>query len=262
MTGETLTAHKPESLVGTAPVKNPTCSGMSAEMAQRIQATVEQAPSPEIAEVWALVQEQLPELRDVHHIIQKASCFHGGKIITPQTEEEDVYFEFTDVASEVIERLMQHRRKSVELCARDLGMEMGALTPRLLKVFIFLHEVGHVHDYLTHFLQPILESGCVNPKTTATAQYWERTEQEFASLPIPNGAPGGLAMWSGIPEIFWDAVKRKMPLGIIPPELATMSPAEIVALQEQAYKATRGERIADRFAADFIRKNNLTAHFS
>lgn len=178
------------------------------------------------------------------------------------TEEDPISFEFTDANLETIEELMHHRKKSVEMVARNLGIKVEAVTPRLLKVFIFLHEIGHVYDYLTNFLKPLQESGSENPKTTATARRQERNRQDFASLPIPNGAPSGLAIWTAIPDIFWDAVKRYMPSEVIPPELARMTPAELVALQEEAYKSTQEERTADTFAADFIKKNGLIARFS
>lgn len=222
----------------------------------------QQALSEEIATVWEAAQIQMPALRGVEAAIQKKSRFHGGITLAPRTEEDPVSFEFTDADLEMIEELMHHRKKSVEMVARDLGIEVEAVTPRLLKIFIFLHEVGHVHDYLINFLKPLQESGSTQPKTTATERYQERNKQDYASLPIPNGAPSGLAMWTAMPDIFWDAVKRHMPSGVIPPELARMTPTELVALQEEAYKTTTGERIADTFAADFMKKNDLIARFS
>lgn len=237
-------------------------SETKAATTEEVKGVLEQAPSEEIAIVWKMAQEQIPVLRGISATIQKTSRFHGGRTIAPKAEEDSVSFEFTDANLKMIEELMQHRRKSVEMVANNLGIKVDAVTPRLLKVFIFLHEIGHVHDYLINFLRPLQLSGSENPKTTATAHYAERNQQDYARLPIPNGAPSGLAMWTAIPDIFWDTVKRHMPSEVIPPELARLTPIELVALQEAAYKATTGERIADTFAADFIKKNDLVARFS
>ncbi|MFH0851915.1 MAG: hypothetical protein V1876_04170 [Candidatus Peregrinibacteria bacterium] len=261
MATETQTPNPNEHPINETTEK-PCVDGMKGTTTREVKGVLEQALSEEIATVWQMAQEQIPALRGVSAAIQKKSRFHGGKTPAPKNEEDSVSFEFTDADHAMIKELMQHRKKSVEMVARDLGIKVDAVTPRLLKVFIFLHEIGHVHDYLTNFLKPLQESGCKNPKTTATEHYQERNKQDYASLPIPNGASSGLAMWTAIPAIFWDAVKRHMPSEVIPPELARMTPAELVALQEAAYKATTGERIADTFAADFIKKNGLIARFS
>ena len=229
---------------------------------QQIRNILEQPPSREIADVWQLVSEQSPELRCLVPLIQRTSRFHGGTFRAPLNEESDIRLEFSDADLHVIEELMIHRKRSVELVAHQLGIAPDALTPRLLKIFIFLHEIGHAFNYIHDFLEPRIQSGNKNPKTEATAAYGERFGREIASLPLPKAAPSTLAQWVAIPPIFWDHVKHYAPSPDVFATLSKRPPEEIVREQEEAYKKLESEQIADTFAADFIRKNSLIARFS
>ncbi|MDD4628422.1 MAG: hypothetical protein PHE68_03455 [Candidatus Peribacteraceae bacterium] len=188
--------------------------------------------------------------------IQRTSRFHGGQFHAPLSEEENMRLEFSDADLRVIAELMTHRRRSVELVAHRLNIEPDAVSPQLLKIMIFLHEVGHAHDYLHRFLQPRMEAGSKRAKTEATAALQERNSKEIDSLPLKI-APSTLAQWVAIPVIFWDHVKHFAPSPEVFASLRKQQPQEIVREQEERYKSLEFERIADTFATDFILRNRL-----
>lgn len=143
----------------------------------------------------------------------------------------------TDDGIEHFERLLSTRRASAEISAKKIGIEKNKITPEQLASFIFLHELGHLVDYMD------------NAPDSAT--YSERRNRDMEKLPIPGFNPAELAKSLETREgkkRFFDNVRS------LHSKFGISSMHELMVLQETAYHDVETEDIPDRFAARVMRK--------
>jgi len=126
----------------------------------------------------------------------------------------------TLASDEHYESSLTTRRRSVASFAERLGIKKEQMTVPLLKAYVFLHEVGHAHEYMTRYEKADDPIGSQK----------RAREVEMGSLPVPDLTPTQLEKKHG-------------------------KESGIIAVQERAYRDLPSERYADRFAADFILKH-------
>jgi hypothetical protein len=143
----------------------------------------------------------------------------------------------TDDGIEHYERLLTVRRTSAEICAEKSGIEKNAITPVQLASFIFLHELGHIVDFIK------------NAPDKAT--HSERRKRDMDTLPIPGYNPAQLAQSletsDGKKWFFANAKTLKKHFGV-------SSFYELLKLQETAYHSVETEDIPDQFAVRIMKK--------
>lgn len=135
-------------------------------------------------------------------------------------------------------KLARARSATIQHCADLLGIDTGQLSEKLLSNFIFLHELGHVVDYVENY------------------QDFERKDEtrkrELNALPVPGRTPATLAQ---------ELSDRSSDLmGYINSEkgsewfnaLGVKDTDELYALQEKAYHMTKMESFADNFAKEIL----------
>lgn len=142
----------------------------------------------------------------------------------------------TDDGIEHYERLLKERRASVESNMQRMGFDGAALDAKWLAGFIFLHELGHIVDYIRNY-----------PDYEAKMQ--QRTA-EMATLPFPGRNPVEMLSILQQPDgkVWFDKAKDTLQK-----KYGVDSIESFVALQDRAYRATPMESYADQFAADVSR---------
>lgn len=157
-----------------------------------------------------------------------------------------------DISSEKhYDKLLQDRELSARAAAHLLGIDFEILKrhPEILARFVFLHEIGHAHDYLVNYVN--------NPRNGSDPNYdparanKEVRTQEMNTLPYPGLDPVLIRKkWvSGeLAKDFEQYRKYFQQKGIISPE-------ELMKAQEKAYRDLPSETYADQFAARVLRKH-------
>jgi hypothetical protein len=143
----------------------------------------------------------------------------------------------TDDGIEHYERLLAVRRTSAEICAEKSGIEKNTITPVQLASFIFLHELGHIVDFIK------------NAPDKAT--HSERRKRDMDMLPIPGFNPAQLAQSLETSEgkkWFFDNLKA------LKKNFGVRSFHELLKLQETVYHSVETEDIPDQFAARIMKK--------
>lgn len=182
----------------------------------------------------------------------------GPKVLVPIESSDDYIREVMNARKELLQ-IVKERLQS-----KGVGVE--DLNPDFLQLFIFLHELGHAHDYLTSekFLDKDGNLDELKYKTT-----WNK---ELGSLPLPYIRPVQFVemikrfgwdkegVWS--PESFNDLLKKlsssdKIYKGNYEKLSAkdAKSPEEILAIIEREYKSLKSEKAADDFATNFIARH-------
>lgn len=205
--------------------------------------------------IWQLAVREIPEFHHVEVRSDTSDRFSGGGIYCPGDEDDTLHFKYTALNREMLLELMEHRPRSTELVAQQLGIAREELTPEILRVFIFLHEAGHALDYLKNFLAPRIAQGSQTPKKEATEEWEQRFFAELRSLPVPNTDPSTLRAFSGFAPMDEFIAQHGASPDLI--AHAKSNPEGVIRLQEEAYKNGESERRADEFAATFMRKHNL-----
>jgi hypothetical protein len=144
----------------------------------------------------------------------------------------------TDDGMAHYDNLLAKRRASAEASAGKLGIKPGEITSRQLSAFIFLHELGHIVDYME------------NAPDQATHE--ARRARDKGALPVANYNPVQLMSFlkSEAGRKWFNDPNVKQYYGVD-------GPAELLAKQEAAYHSMETEDIPDRFAAKVMRKNNI-----
>jgi hypothetical protein len=151
----------------------------------------------------------------------------------------------------IFENAIESRPVSCRLVCELLGIQKEELTPQLLRVFIFLHECGHAHDFVENFCGLPLPA---HPETAlkrfedACMRCNERQDVELESLPIPMTPSGLLASRKESPEYATELVSHYLETDKV--EEADF--ALVFERLEKAYKGLPSESYADAFAKKFL----------
>lgn len=193
---------------------------------------------------WLLLTEKHPEFREIE--VDSNIDAHKGPRISRAVVGPEGYDRPRIVSinigndDEFYKTSMTTRRESIRLMSKALGIRPEEMTVQLLKVFILAHEFGHADDLNRNYLKTMgVDSG-------SKASLKARREQ-MQTLFVPGLSPGALS------DLF-----QKQPLNKLIkkyPQLANMPPERAVQRQDIEYRALPCERVADDFAAAFIREN-------
>lgn len=157
---------------------------------------------------------------------------------------------------EIFEKLRTTRPTSFSLAVKTLSISESALSPELLRSFIFLHECGHAHDFIFQFVGttssdhpeqslPRFEEACMRCN--------ERQDFELKKLPIPVTPSGFNASRIEYPDFLATLVAEYL-------KKESVTDADLDAVYrelELAYKALPSEVYADEFAKKFLVDHHL-----
>lgn len=134
------------------------------------------------------------------------------------------------------EKTMQEIPVAVELFAEQLGIKPDQVTPQLLYIHSFAHEMGHVTE--------LLEDGFDKE------EHDRRRREEYLALPIGNTATSALIDPNSNIRKQIDA----NPVAVFA-HLGVSDMDELIEKQARAYRNMTSERIADDFARDVFLVN-------
>ena len=201
------------------------------------------------ATLYEVAVEDEPELADIKvwAIGSSTPGFdflrHTGGAAIHKDESDIGMFEViinTDDGIGHFQRLLATRRSSAEISAQKVGIEKGKITPEQLASFIFLHELGHIVDFMKNA-----------PSATV---YSKRREQDLATLPIAGYDPSKLAQLLESPDGKKWFFKN---LRSLHNSFGVSSLNDLMVVQETAYHGMETEDIPDQFAARIMKKLGL-----
>lgn len=142
-------------------------------------------------------------------------------------------------------KLLEDRKTSVQVVAQLMVIDVEVLRrhPEFLAQFIFLHEVGHAHDYIVNYVNRAQDSDPLQAKRNVRAQ-------EMAGLPYPGLNPADIKSMhldGRLAVEFENHRKYFENKGIV-------SVGCLVEAQERAYRGLPSESYADNFAVGIIKK--------
>jgi len=137
------------------------------------------------------------------------------------------------------DNLLRTRERSADISAQKMGIDPSQMDSKLLASFIFLHELGHVVDYMDNAPDLAIDE--------------MRRKRDMDTLPWAGWDPATMANYFEGEEgkAYWnqngEALKAA---GIITPEA-------LVQLQEERYHSIETEDNPDQFAVRVLAKANL-----
>jgi hypothetical protein len=147
------------------------------------------------------------------------------------------------------QKLLAEREVSARLAAERIGISFDDLkkTPLILALFIFAHELGHVHDYIVNFLHSKNSS---QPNYDPVVANQHRRDEEMNSLPVPGLNPVQLRQFydSGELEPYYQKYKEYYR------SKNFLSVQDLLKAQEKAYRMLGTENYADDFAENALRR--------
>lgn len=203
--------------------------------------------SREITDLWSELLLQYPSLSCVE-------CVFGSKEsadmqFMPGPPPKMFFPEHAPLA--IFEHALETRPVSCQLVCELLGIPKVELTPQLLRVFIFLHECGHAHDFVENFCGfSTLEhpENSIKRFEEACMRCNERQDIELKSLPIPMTPSGFLASRRESPDYVQSLVSEYLKK----PDVTEEDFDAVLQTLERAYKALPSESYADAFAKRFL----------
>lgn len=142
----------------------------------------------------------------------------------------------TDDGIEHYAKLFETRKQSVLGSAAKVGIDADVFDPKALAGFIFLHELGHIDDYMRNV--PNL------------ADHIERRKKEMSTLPIPGLSPVSLTKLLLTPKGQQWFMKAAPALEV---NFGVSSPSQLLSLQDEKYRSLPTEDGPDRFAARILK---------
>ncbi|MBA4336339.1 hypothetical protein C0416_01010 [bacterium] len=218
---------------------------MQGSLKQGMQEKIVETSGVDVKKAWGILRNEYPELQQLN-IKSKTTSENktllntGGYFEDPRGFDSQISIVVVtdNVGIEHYKKLMQKRKLSAEVAAKMLEIEPENMTPELLRLFIFLHEIGHAYDYIKNY---------ANQKDGADL-WTQRGQAETSSLPIPNINPSILRHKIDQNEI------DDLPIEI-QKKISEGKVDEIVYDQEEAYRKLPKENFADQFAANFIKEH-------
>ena len=179
--------------------------------------------------------------------------YTGGFWETPDLDNPDPLIIFEASGRKHYEKLLQEREISARATAKMLGVDFPVLQehPDVFSVFIFLHEFGHIHDFIKNYVD-------TSPDVIRAVEKNRGVRNmEMNSLPIPGRNPVDVRQMADGGELerylqtYWFYFEGK---GIA-------SPDALIKAHEEAYRNLPSEVHADRFAATVLQKHWVDVGF-
>ena len=124
-------------------------------------------------------------------------------------------------------------------------MDETNITPELRAVTVFLHELGHVSEFMDYEDNP--------------EEYKKRQAEDSAALPFPRVHPAKLAHGEPSSVAAAQSVIDQDPAGF-ESRYGHIDPSEYGALQYAGYASMRNEEFADNFASKILLSNPMLHH--
>jgi hypothetical protein len=199
--------------------------------------------------VWAALKENFPilsevEIENVRPTAEDFLAYTAGEFV-PSNEVERAVIRVVLGSLEHLENLRERRATSLRMSAELLGIPFEAMSAELVRWFIVLHEVGHAYDYANNYQTE------QEPVVTWDEQY----EAQLQSLPVPGVDPVDLQLIIAETGGFDQYLATYPKVQKTCKKHNVTTSAELVALQEVAYRQMPVEAYADSFAADFMKKH-------
>ncbi len=188
--------------------------------------------------------ELYPSLMGVELLDVQDERFEGGSFELPNEQEEARVY-IAGGGPEKFASLKISRETAVRSMAELLGFSFEQMDGETIRAFILLHELGHAFDYQQHFADKD-----VSGSEQEAVYIWKMNSQDqLQSLPLPGFAPAELReelVAAGSFERWKQMYPRE---GQRCQELGIHSDAQLIDVQDQAYRQLPKERYADEFAA-------------
>jgi|GEM_PF-2490110 len=200
-------------------------------------AALEDFPHLDQMQVESATSQQYPELK-----------YTGGFWRKPQSDADAPKIVVNMEQNRHYEQLLIDRELSARKSAEVIGIDFEVMKkhPNILKLFIFLHEIGHVEDYITNFRKKS-ESDGSDPVQAKR----EKRKQEMATLPIPGVDPVYARQMYDSGELQTSyAIHQKYFQSI-----GLWSVEDALDANEIAYHELPSERYADQQAGEILRKH-------
>lgn len=195
---------------------------IGSELAAAYAAALETHPDIRATEIRFSDPTRSPVLKGTGgYAVHQGSSENGRPVVVIHGEQ----------TRELYANLRETRETSSALSAEKMGVTPRELSPELLAVFIFLHELGHTYDFLKNV--PTLEL----KKSVRAA--------ELNRLPVPGVNPVKLAeLLEPGGALDWNVHSHAFRANGFPTK------EKLLKAQEKAYHSIRSEDVPDRFAAE------------
>lgn len=219
----------------------------------------EKKKDPDVARMLSILEKEYGDLlgqirvdikKPEHHKMLTAT---GGYFWEPREEEPKptlVVVEGDDQGDSQYADIKEKRKISATIVAEKLGLNFEELSPRVLKIFILAHEIGHASDFVNNYKD---------------AQGWRgQIQKEMFDLPIPHivipRARGAFERAGGDIEKMIEELKEidDFDEKVFRRNLTDQYGGDIKKMlddQEVMYKKTGMESKADNFAVSFLKEH-------
>lgn len=218
---------------------------------ERIQNIFEQM-DPLYGELFQYAVSDYPELKQLYLKVgtteeYKVLKYTGGFFRKPDENNPAPQVIVGKEGNYKYKELLSTRRISAQLAARDLGVDISVMDdhPEILGAFIFAHELGHGHDFLSRF------SRSSKPMEDIATEWEKNRKEEMSKLPVPGKNPVVVSyeLEEGALKPFYEKYQEyyNKVLGIF-------SPIDLSREQEKRYHEMSTESYADKFSANLLKK--------
>lgn len=172
--------------------------------------------------------------------------YTGGFYVRPKDSAEPPKIIVNMEKGQHYQKLLVERETSARKSAEKIGIDFETMkqNPDILKLFIFLHEIGHAEDYIVNYLKSGRNE---DPVEANLAQ----RKKEIGTLPIPGINPVQAKQMYDRQELQQYFLKYQQYYS----GLGISSPEELLKAHEVAYHELPSESYADDFAANVLRKH-------
>ncbi|MFA6963903.1 MAG: hypothetical protein WC227_04335 [Patescibacteria group bacterium] len=201
-------------------------------------AALEDFPHLDQMQVELATSQQYPNLK-----------YTGGFWRKPQSDADAPKIVVIMGQNGLYEQLLIDRELSARKSAEIIGIDFEVMKehPNILKLFIFLHEIGHVEDYITNFRKKSELDG-----SDPVQAKREKRNREMVTLPIPGVSPDLARRMYDSGELQTYYAKYQQNYQRI---RGLMSVEELLDANEIAYHELPSERYADQRAGEILRKH-------
>jgi len=200
-------------------------------------AALEDFPHLDQMQIEAATSQQYPALKYTGGFWRKPQSGADAPKIVVNMEQNRHY-----------EQLLIDREISARKSAEVIGLDFEVMKehPNILKLFIFLHEIGHVEDYITNFRKKSESDG-----SDPVQARLEKRNQEMATLPIPGASPPFARQMYDSGELQTYYAKYQQHYR----RIGLWSVDDLLDANETAYHELPTERYADQRAGEILRKH-------